>query len=105
MDNDSSQTSGEEAPGFMLVCPFWIDTDAYTDRDRSMFVAGVEFQMFLGELQTGEAFELPIHKENESRIRMACGRFGRRCSIEPYPEKGCPGAWSFAIVEASARAP
>ena len=27
-----------------LEMPFWIDTDAYTDRDREMFVAGVEFQ-------------------------------------------------------------
>ncbi len=30
---------------FIISTPFWIDDDPYTDRDRKMFVAGVEFEM------------------------------------------------------------
>ena len=31
---------------FSLEMPFFIDTDGYTDRDREMFVCGVEFYMW-----------------------------------------------------------
>lgn len=48
----------------ILVTPFWIDTEGYSDRDRLMFVAGVEFQMIREELEVGGA--RPIHRENET---------------------------------------
>lgn len=28
---------------YALELPYWIDTDAYSDRDREMFVCGAEF--------------------------------------------------------------
>lgn len=37
MDSNSAE--------FQPVMSFWIDTDGYSDRDRMMFVCGVEFQM------------------------------------------------------------
>ena len=38
---------------YSLLMPFWIDTDGYTDRDREMFVCGVEFQMVTELLKDG----------------------------------------------------
>ncbi len=74
-----------------LVMPFWIDTDAYSDRDRLMFVAGVEFEMLRRELQTGSPVCRTIHVENESRARMMAAHLKRRCSIEPSGVDG----WSY----------
>lgn len=45
---DEEQHDGE----FSLVVPFWIDTDGYSDRDRLMFCAGVEFEMTLSPTDT-----------------------------------------------------
>lgn len=77
--------------------PFWIDTDGYTDRDRDMFVAGFEFQMVYRLIQDGCYGSRPIHRENESRIRMMCGRMGIKCTItqiEGFDE------WSQLTIEA-----
>jgi hypothetical protein len=86
--------------GYALVCPFWIDTEAYTDRDRAMFVAGHEFAEVLRHIrEDGRRFATTVHRENESRIRMACGRFGRRCAIEPVdPEQDPSGTWSYLTI-------
>jgi hypothetical protein len=91
----------EDDDKYGIICPFWIDTDAYTDRDRDMFVAGVEFQMVLEAIRNHDGpTARPIHKENESRIRMACGRFGRVCAIAPCPEASDPqGIWSFLEIQ------
>ena len=59
-----------------MVQPFWIDTDAYTDRDRQMFVCGVEFEMVHQLLEAGVFdHQRKIPTENESRLRMLCGRY------------------------------
>lgn len=77
-----------------LVCPFWIDTDAYSDRDREMFVAGVEFQMVYALLTDGWRGSRPVHRENESRLRMLCGRLKVPCEITPHTGyDGCE-TWS-----------
>lgn len=77
---------------YELAMPFWIDTDAYTDRDRMMFVAGVEFAMLRRALEGGEQFEgHPIHRENESRVRLMAARLGRRVEIEQSPDEH----WSY----------
>ena len=67
-----------------LIMSFWMDTDAYTDRDREMFVAGVEFEMVRNLIvANGWTGTRPIRPENESRIRMMCGKLGVQCEISP----------------------
>lgn len=89
----------EGSANYGLVLPFWIDTDAYTDRDRAMFVAGVEYQMVYQLLVDEWTGERPIHRENESRIRMMCGLLGVKCTITPHEGyEGCE-TWSSLIVE------
>jgi len=74
----------EESGEFQMHLPFWIDTDAYSERDQDMFVAGYEFcQVVLVLEARGVEFRTTIHRENESRVRMAamyaqsssCGAF------------------------------
>jgi hypothetical protein len=77
-----------------MVMPFFIDTAGYTDRDREMFVCGVEWQMVYDKIRSGERFNCTIHSENESRIRMMAGRLGRQVLIE---DSGVPG-WSYLTV-------
>jgi hypothetical protein len=81
--------------GFQLFIPFVIDGDAYSDRDRAMFVAGYEFcqiRTFL-EVNPGEPLAKPVHPENADRLRVLCGRFGRICEIEPID-----GTWSWLDI-------
>ena len=77
-----------------LIAPFWIDTEAYSDRDRLMFCCGCEFQMVREELETGEPIERTIHAENESRLRMLCGHVGRKATT-----KSLDIQWSLLVVE------
>lgn len=76
---------------YSLAMPFWIDTEAYSDRDREMFVCGVEFEMLRGELQSGKSIQRTIHTENESRARMMAHKIGRYCAIDPSGVDG----WSY----------
>jgi hypothetical protein len=80
--------------------PFWTDTDAYTDRDRAMFTAGFEFAQLVWVLENKPGqIDTVIHRENESRVRMACGRFGRSCIIEPCMTEFDPaGTWSYLTI-------
>lgn len=78
-----------------LVTPFWIDTDGYTDRDREMFCAGVEFQMICRLLDDGWEGTRPMRRENESRVRMLCAKRGVVCQIEQHG--GCE-TWSQLTV-------
>jgi hypothetical protein len=96
-----------ESREFGLVCSFWIDTPAYSDRDRMMFVAGVEFQMVFDLVQeTAEKIARTIHRENESRIRMMCAKFGRRCEVKACPPEHDPdGVYSYLVVFPSDRKP
>jgi hypothetical protein len=83
---------------YALIMPFWTDTDAYTARDRDMFAAGVEFQTVYQRLtESDEPAVAMIHRENESRIRMMCGRLGRRCTMTPQ----AGDTWTLLEVEAS----
>ncbi len=81
---------------YSLLMPFWIDTDGYTDRDRVMFVAGVEFEIVRQALNSGWTGSRTILKENESRMRMMCARLGLRAwtrEVAGYKE------WSELTVE------
>jgi len=84
-----------------LICPFWIDTEAYTSRDQLMFCAGCEFCDILNKIRFSmEEVNLTIHRENESRIRMACGKFGRNCETKPCEEEFDPeGTWSYLLIK------
>lgn len=84
----------DEHDAFELVTPFWIDTDGYSDRDRLMFCCGVEFQMIREELRSHEAFNRPIHAENESRVRLLISRTKRKCDIKRIDD-----CWSALTVE------
>lgn len=61
---------------YIPVMPFWIDTPGYTDRDRLMFVCGVEFQMIYETIKDKRDWSQCIHSENESRVRMMCRKLG-----------------------------
>lgn len=87
----SDEESNEREYG--LAMPFWIDTDAYTKRDREMFVCGVEFEMVYRELKAGGPVTRTIHKENESRIRMMCGKMKRKCTMKHAAE-----GWTFLEI-------
>lgn len=79
---------------YSMIMPFWIDTSGYTGRDREMFVCGVEFNMVYEQLKTGWSGSRPIHRENESRIRMMCGKMRVDCKITPHEGyEGCE-TWS-----------
>lgn len=79
---------------YEIVLPFWIDTDGYTERDRLMFVCGAEFIMVETLLRNGWRGSRPIHRENESRFRMLCGRQGIACQIVAHiGYEGCE-VWS-----------
>jgi hypothetical protein len=84
-----------------LETPFWIDTEGYSDRDRALFVCGVEFQMVCEQLESGEPIDRPIHTENASRIRLLCGRRKRACEIEPHADyEGCETWSQFRVAGA-----
>lgn len=76
---------------YSLEMPFWIDTEGYTDRDRQMFVCGVEFEMLRRELKSGKPVTRTIHTENESRARMLAHKLGRQAIVEPSGTEG----WSY----------
>jgi hypothetical protein len=81
--------------------PFWIDTEAYSDRDREMFTCGVEFGSVFNALRRGDGYSGPIHTENSSRVRMMCGRIGIQAMIKqmepPYE------MWSECDIEATGK--
>lgn len=100
-DNEEPESNGGAL--FEPVMPFWIDTDAYSDRDRLMFVCGYEFAQTHARLNSeiGDEYHRPIHRENESRMRMMCAKLGRQCEIEPWESPDDPdGTWSFLTVAA-----
>ena len=81
---------------YNLVMPFWIDTAGYTDRDREMFVCGVEFQMVYEQLKAGGSFSRTIHRENSSRVRMMAAKMKRDVSVSLAAENGIEyDGWAF----------
>lgn len=89
----------DQPANYECEMPFWIDTNAYTDRDRLMFVAGSEFTMIYDLLKSGWRGTRVLHRENESRVRMMCGRLGLKCTVRQHEGyEGCD-EWSELIVE------
>jgi Ser/Thr protein kinase RdoA (MazF antagonist) len=79
--SDEQPDIGDE---FEMIMPFWIDTEAYTDRDRDMFVSGYEFaELHREALMNAEPFSRTIRSENVSRIRMMLSRLNREFMIAP----------------------
>ena len=91
MNDDDTEGHKE----YQCAMPFWIDTDAYTDRDREMFVCGYEFHSIYNNLRDGLPVSQPIHRENESRVRMMCGKLGVHCTITQDDKYG---DWSHLEV-------
>ena len=87
---------------YELVAPFWIDTDAYSDRDRLLFTSVYEFASILKHIcYNSEPLSITIHRENESRIRLTCARFNRTCKINQCDLTHDPDhTWSFLDIEA-----
>lgn len=90
-----------EETTWRLICPFWNDDDPYTDRDRVMFGAGYEFAEIVRHCRHDPGrLDRPVSRENESRIRMAMGRFRRRGSCLPMdPARDPEQAWSDLVIE------
>lgn len=82
---------------FNILMPFWIDTDGYTDRDREMFVCGVEFMRIYDLVKQRKGVFQPIHRENASRVRMLCGQLQVPCTITPHG--GYDGCETWAELE------
>lgn len=84
-----------------LVCSFFIDTPGYTPRDRQMFVAGYEFAIVLNHIRHRRTRMIrTIHRENESRVRLAAAQFNRTCTIRPCEEHHDPdGTWSYLTID------
>ena len=72
---------------FSLEMPFFIDTDGYTDRDREMFVCGVEFYMVYQAVKAGSGWKQAVHNENVSRIRMMCHKLGVVPTLERHDDE------------------
>lgn len=86
----------EDDAEFSLVMSFWIDTDGYSDRDREMFVCGVEFQMIYETIKNRRAWCQCIHTENESRVRMMCAKLGLPVKLERHCDM-----WTHCEIPAS----
>lgn len=87
------KTSDDGQSEYGLVMPFWIDTEGYSDRDREMFVCGVEFQMVYDSVLSGKGWNQAIHNENTSRIRMMLGNLG-----VPYTMKRWDDQWTELTI-------
>ena len=86
---------------YELSTSFYIDDDGYTDRDRLMFVCGVEFEMIYRLLQRGckNMIDRPVHQENVPRIVKLCQSLNIKYTIEQVD-----GHWSNVTVKAQHRA-
>lgn len=106
----SEQPADDHEHEYGLVQSFYIDTAAYTQRDREMFTAGVEFGMIRRLFQDVKYARLTnptagmqsqtICRENESRIRMMAGQMGIKVKIEACERKHDPDDhWAYMTVE------
>lgn len=95
MNQGSSDMDVNEAE-FSPVMPFFIDTESYSDRDREMFVCGVEFQMVYQTVTDKRDWCQCIHTENESRIRMMCGKLGLPVKMDRHCD-----TWTHCAIPAS----
>ena len=52
--------------------PAYVDTDGYSDRDREMFICGMEYQSIVEQMvEDDDIFDVWVHAENLSRLRMS----------------------------------
>lgn len=79
------EVTDEPPGGYMLLLNFLVDADGYSDRDRQMFTLGFEFAQVCNAMTEDEEVVMPIHRENQSRIRVNAARFGRKVSFEEPP--------------------
>ena len=79
-----------------LLISFWIDTDAYSDRDRDMFTCGVEFHMVYRAIKEKRGWCQCIRTENESRVRMLCAKLRVPVKLER-----CCDTWTHCEIPAS----
>lgn len=89
-----------------MLVSFNIDGPSYDDRDREMFVCGYEFaQVYNHIMKDPGKLQIPIHRDNESRIKIMCGKFKRRCTITPCSAEHDPdGTWSDLVIHATGAA-
>ena len=72
---------------WVLSTPFWIDTDGYSDRDREMFCAGVDYASLAKFLRKAKAGDVTVVlRENASRARMLAAHNKIVVTIEPLQE-------------------
>lgn len=83
---------------YRLELSFYTDTEAYSDRDRLMFTAGFEFCLVVSLVESGWRGTRPVHRENESRLRMALGRLGRDVTLRPHDGYAGCETWSDLTV-------
>jgi hypothetical protein len=103
-DQGAESAEGPDIPdpdgtgSYSLIHSFYTDADVYSDRDRSMFVAGFEAAGVAHAMRENpEPFAMTIHSENTSRLSMIGKELGRRCEVVPLaPEDG----WWEIRVEA-----
>ena len=86
-----------------MAMPFWIDDEDFTDREKKMFTAGVEFEMVRTLLKSGGPIQdRPVHRYNERRIRKMCRFLKRAAMIVDCPADQDPnGTWSWLTVRAA----
>jgi len=88
--------SEDDNQEYDLVVSFYIDTEAYSARDKHMFTCGVEFQMAYQCIKDRRDWCQCIHTENESRVRMLCGKLG----VPVKMERVCD-TWTHCEIPAS----
>jgi hypothetical protein len=72
------------------MVPFY--TEGYSEREEEMFALGYEYATVIQHIRFVDGpLHTTVHRENSSRIRMACGKFKRRCTVEPCSPKDDPG--------------
>lgn len=88
----------DNAAAYELSEPFDIDHGELDECSRQeCFCLGVEWAYVARCLDTGRAFERPVHIDNAERIEMMCQRRGREYSIETMPEDE---TWAWLNVKA-----
>ena len=82
---------------YSMLEPFFIDESELDGvSPENAFVLGVEWQMVFDQMQTGEAFERPVHGLNRSRIMRLLVRNGRMYHISKAKDGWC----NLCVLEA-----
>lgn len=77
---------------------FFVDYNDYTERDRLMFVCGIEYETIYRTLRADKpVVGYPVHRENIPRIIRLCESLGKK-----YNFKQADRDWSHLTVSAKA---